>query len=57
MREADLRSVAVLPERVAQKPTELDGALQRNVDEARYLLKDLFGEIVLRPSPEGLILS
>lgn len=40
---------------IQAKLQELDKVLQRDVDRSRTLLRDLLGEIVLRPTSEGLV--
>jgi len=40
---------------IQNKLQELDEVLRRDVSRSRGLLRDLLGEIVLRPTSEGLV--
>ena len=53
-RPADLKAFSVLPEVVQRRLEALEHAIGRDLDEARAILRSLLGEIVLKPTPEGL---
>ncbi len=53
--KAQLHAIRVLPQLVRDRLDELDQALQRSdVAKARAFLRGMVGEILLRPTPEGL---
>lgn len=53
-RQADINALAVLPEVIQRRLHALERVLGKDVDEARAILRSLLGEIILKPTPEGL---
>ena len=54
-RPSDVLVSSALPQAVQTKLHELDKVLRSDVSRSRSLLRDLLGEIVLRPTSEGLV--
>jgi len=52
---AQVHALLQLPEAIRRRLNHLDRVLQTDVDEARAALRDLLGEIVLQPTPAGLM--
>jgi site-specific DNA recombinase len=53
-RPADIKALSVLPEVIQRRLQDLERVLGKDVDEARAILRSLLGEIILKPTPEGL---
>jgi hypothetical protein len=53
-RQADIKALAVLPEVIQRRLQALERVLEKDVDEARAFLRNLLGEIVPKPAPDGL---
>ncbi len=53
--DARLHALRVLPGVIQQRLEHLDRVLQTDVDEAREALRHLLGDIVVRPTPVGLV--
>jgi len=52
---AQVHALLQLPEAIRRRLDHLDRVLQTDVDEVRAALRDLLGEIVLQPTPAGLM--
>ena len=53
-RQADLKVLAVLPEVIQRRLKTLERVLDKDVNEARTILRSLLGEITLKPTQDGL---